>query len=111
MNHYMNSCQITILHLQTEMDGLVHELADHPTPAFLENILRVMKHIMQQWQAELDWVKGLREQEMKMGTPSHPETPPHPKGGRKGTPLYKRISQCVSEGSHAWATMLRSRSE
>ena len=49
------------------MDGLVHELADHPTPAFLENILRVMKHIMQQWQAELDWVKGLREQEMNAG--------------------------------------------
>ena len=66
MNHYMNYCQITILHLQTEMDGLVHELADHPTPAFLENILRVMKHIMQQWQGELDWVKGLREQEMRV---------------------------------------------
>ena len=66
MNHYMNYCQITILHLQTEMDGLVHELADHPTPAFLENILRVMKHIMQQWQGELDWVKSLREQEMRV---------------------------------------------
>ena len=57
INHYMNYCQITILHLRTEMDGLVHELADHPTPAFLENILRVMKHILQQWQARLDWVK------------------------------------------------------
>ncbi|HYB00234.1 MAG TPA: hypothetical protein VED37_08440, partial [Ktedonobacteraceae bacterium] len=62
LNHYMNYCQITILHLQTEMDGLVHELADHPAPAFLENILRVMKHIMQQWQSEFDWVKSLREE-------------------------------------------------
>ena len=61
LNHYMNYCQITILHLQTEMDGLVHELADQPTPVFLENILRVMQHVMQQWQAEFDWVKSLRE--------------------------------------------------
>jgi DNA-binding PadR family transcriptional regulator len=67
MNHYMNYCQITILHLQTEMDGLVHELADHPSPTFLENILRAMKHIVQQWRAELDWVKSLREEELRVG--------------------------------------------
>ena len=65
MNHYLNYCQITILHLQTEMDGLVHELADHPSPAFLENILRVMQHVVQQWQAEFDWVKSVREQELE----------------------------------------------
>ena len=59
--------QITILHLQTEMDGLVHELADQPTPVFLENILRVMQHVMQQWQAEFDWVKSLREEELGAG--------------------------------------------
>jgi DNA-binding PadR family transcriptional regulator len=70
MNHYMNYCQITILHLQTEMDGLVHELADHSTPTFLENILRVMKHIMQQWQAEFDWMKSVREEEMVIGPES-----------------------------------------
>ena len=65
MNHYMNYCQITILHLQTEMDSLVHELADHPTPAFLENLLRVMKHIVQQWQAEFEWVRSVREHELE----------------------------------------------
>jgi DNA-binding PadR family transcriptional regulator len=64
MNHYINYCQTTILHIQTEMDGLVHELADHPTPAFLENLLRVMKHIVQQWQEEFDWVRGVREEEL-----------------------------------------------
>ena len=72
MNHYINYCQITILHLQTEMDALVHELADHPTPAFLENILRVMKHIVQQWQAEFDWVKSVREEELEIGAESAP---------------------------------------
>ena len=64
VNNYMNYCQITILHLQTEMDGIVHELADYPTPAFLENILRVMKHNVQQWQSEFDWVKSLREEKL-----------------------------------------------
>ena len=67
MNHYLNYCQITILHIQTEMDSLVHELADHPTPAFLENLLRVMKHIVQQWQAEFDWMKSVREEELEAG--------------------------------------------
>jgi DNA-binding PadR family transcriptional regulator len=64
LNHYMNYCQATVLHTQTEMDSLVYELADHANPAFLENLLRVMKHIVEQWQAEFDWVKGIREQEL-----------------------------------------------
>ena len=63
VNHYVNYCQTTILHTQTEMDSIVYELADHPDPAFLENLLRVMKHIVQQWQAELDWIRSIREQE------------------------------------------------
>ena len=70
MNHYANYCQTTVLHLQTEMESLVHELADHPNPAFLENVLRLMKHIEQNWQAEFEWIRGIREQEIaRMETP------------------------------------------
>ena len=70
INHYINYCQTTVLHRQTEMDSIVYELADHPNPAFLENLLRVMKHIVQQWQSELDWIRSIREQELpKMATP------------------------------------------
>lgn len=64
VNHYMYYCQATVLHTQTEMDSLVYELADHPNPAFLENLLRVMKHIVEQWQAEFEWARGIREQEL-----------------------------------------------
>ena len=64
INHYVNYCQATILHTQTEMDSLVYELADHPNPAFLENLLRVMKHIVEQWQGELHWIQGIREREL-----------------------------------------------
>jgi len=70
VNHYINYCQTTILHRQTEMDSIVYELADHPNPAFLENLLRVMKHIVQQWQAELDWIRSIREQEFLETTSS-----------------------------------------
>ena len=49
------------------MNSLVYELADHPTPSFLENLLRVIKHIVQQWQAEFDWMKSVREEELEAG--------------------------------------------
>lgn len=65
MNHYVNYCQTIVLHLQSEMEGLVYELAAHPTPAYLENILRTMKHVVQQWQAERDWMIDVRDQEME----------------------------------------------
>ena len=52
------------MHLQTEMAGLAHELSQQPNPHFLGNVLKVMEHIERQTQAELDWVRGLREEEL-----------------------------------------------
>ena len=70
VNHYINYCQTSILHSQTEMEGIVHELADHANPTFLENVLRSIQHVEQQWQAELNWAKSIREQELaKTATP------------------------------------------
>jgi DNA-binding PadR family transcriptional regulator len=63
-NHYINYCQTTILHLQTEMASLAHELSHQMGPRFLDNVLRAMGHIERQVQAELDWVRGLREEEL-----------------------------------------------
>ncbi|HLX57193.1 MAG TPA: PadR family transcriptional regulator [Ktedonobacteraceae bacterium] len=68
INHYINYCQATILHVQTEMESIVYEMAEHSTPAFLENVLRVMKHNMQRWQAEFDWIRSIREQELLKAT-------------------------------------------
>lgn len=70
INHYINYCQATILHSQTEMESIIHELSDHPDPVFLENVLRSMQHTEQQWQAEFNWAKSIREQELsKTATP------------------------------------------
>lgn len=60
-NHYVNYCQTYILHLETEMDALVHELAGQPNPLYLKNVLSVMQHIKEQWSGELDWARSLRE--------------------------------------------------
>jgi DNA-binding PadR family transcriptional regulator len=60
-NHYLNYCQMTILHIQNEMADLGHEITEHDT--FRTNVLNVMRHVEQQWQAEVVWVRGLREQE------------------------------------------------
>ena len=59
-----------------EMDGLTHELASHPNPAYLGNLLRVMGHITRQWQAELDWARSIREEELSQPTASQ-EFVPH----------------------------------
>jgi DNA-binding PadR family transcriptional regulator len=72
MNHYINYCQAIILHTQTEMEALVHELADHPNPAYLENLLKLMKHIKENWQAEYEWIRSIREQELGKTETLHP---------------------------------------
>jgi hypothetical protein len=51
------------------MEGLTHELANHPNPIYLENLLRVIKHIIQLWQAEGDWIKNIREQGLEQYAP------------------------------------------
>lgn len=63
-NHYINYCQTSILHLQTERANLVHELSQHPDAAFLANVVRAMRHVEDQVQMELDWVRGLRAEEL-----------------------------------------------
>src|SRR5215472_16629201 len=39
-NHYINYCQTSILHLQTESAGLAHELAQQRHRSFLDNVLK-----------------------------------------------------------------------
>ena len=64
INHYINYCQTVVLHTQTEMEGLKHEIVHYPSPAYLENLLQVMGHIVEQWQAECNWITRIRQQEL-----------------------------------------------
>ncbi len=47
------------------MEGLAHELANHPSPAYLENLLRIIQHVVLQWQAEHEWISSIRDQELE----------------------------------------------
>ncbi len=60
-NHYVNYCQMTILHIQNEMADLGHEITEYDV--FRNNVLNVMRHVEQQWQAELAWVRTMRDDE------------------------------------------------
>jgi len=66
LDHYINYCQAHTLHLHAEAHDLVQENADNHfmSAAQLESTLEVMRHMANQWQAELDWVRGLREKEI-----------------------------------------------
>ena len=62
-NHYVNYCRSSILHVQTEMDNLASELGQYPNPAYLRNVLSVMKQKERQCRLELDWVRSLLKRE------------------------------------------------
>jgi len=60
-NHYINYCQMTILHIENEMADLGHEITEYDV--FRNNVLNVMRHVEQQWQGELAWVRALHDKE------------------------------------------------
>jgi len=72
-NHYINYCQTSILHMQTEMANLVFELSDLPDQQFLTNVTNTMDHIVRQMQEELDWARSLRERELARAESRLPE--------------------------------------
>jgi DNA-binding PadR family transcriptional regulator len=63
LNHYLNYCQASILHIKTHAENLLHELADDgPTPPLYRDLaLQVMQQRATLWQAEVDWIAQLRE--------------------------------------------------
>ena len=66
LDHYMNYCQTHILYSRSEAKEFVEDTAgrDYRPPARLEATLEVFNHIIDHWQAELKWVRYLREKEV-----------------------------------------------
>ena len=71
IDHYINYCQAHILHLTAEAEDLSREFGSWGTSEqeieidarFIKDVLNVMQHDVAQWEQELSWVKGLRENE------------------------------------------------
>ncbi len=64
VEHYMHYCQTHVLHIRAEIDDLQRQ-EKQDRPAQLENVLVVMRHQAQQWEAELVWAKSLQEREAR----------------------------------------------
>jgi DNA-binding PadR family transcriptional regulator len=66
-DHYINYCQTQILYMKSEARDMVDDTANQRYSMSLrrlESTLDMMQHVANQWQAELDWAKRLREREI-----------------------------------------------
>ncbi len=70
LDHYINYCQTHILYTKNEAEDMVQETSAQKydmAPIRLEATLDVIGHMANQWQAELEWTKQLREKEIARG--------------------------------------------
>ena len=66
IDHYTNYCQAHILHLEAEAEDIAREYVNwepEADPIWVQAVLNVMQHTLDQWELELQWVKSLREKE------------------------------------------------
>ncbi|MDQ6662417.1 MAG: helix-turn-helix transcriptional regulator [Chloroflexota bacterium] len=68
IEHYINYCQAHISHLHTESNDFELNAPQWWQPNEMHATLHLMKHTIDQWQLEIDWVKELREQEIALNT-------------------------------------------
>ena len=69
VNHYINYCERTILHMQSEaqdMQRMQFEAQDmqrkaRNNPTFTDAVVDILQHLAQQGHGELDWAKRVRE--------------------------------------------------
>ncbi len=61
LNHYINYCRTSILHFQAEAEDFMHEQASQESMSGFhrETVLSLMQHMIEQWQAEVDWTSLL----------------------------------------------------
>ncbi len=67
LDHYINYCQTHILYTRSEAEDMVQDTSAHKyylSPIRLEASLDVLRQMANQWQAELEWTKRLREKEI-----------------------------------------------
>ena len=63
LDHYLNFCQAHVLYMTAKL-GEVKRLEHHGMgPARFDALVKIMQHVINQWQLEFDWVNQLREEE------------------------------------------------
>ena len=77
LDHYINYCQTHILYTRSEAEDMVQDTSAHKyymSPMRLEASLAVIEQSADQWQAELEWTKLLREKEVARGSGATEDT-------------------------------------
>lgn len=66
LDHYLTYCQTHVFHIQSEMEQLVRDAARRPIMSAdqLEATLHVMRHLMSQWDLDLEHAREWREREV-----------------------------------------------
>jgi len=63
LDHYLNFCQAHVLYMTAKLEE-VKRLEHHGMgPARFDALVKIMQHVINQWQLEFDWVNQLREEE------------------------------------------------
>src|SRR3989442_2062307 len=77
IDHYINYCQLHILHLKAQAKYLVEgEMQYHALDlAPLEATLHVLRRATSQWQVELEYANSLHDNEMARGLTENPVDP------------------------------------
>ena len=66
IDHYRNYCQAHTLHLTSEAEEMAREGMNWEpamNAVWVQDVLNVMQHTIDQWELEVRWVEGLREKE------------------------------------------------
>jgi DNA-binding PadR family transcriptional regulator len=63
LDHYLNFCQAHILYMTAKLEEVKHVEHHGMSCARFKALVKIMQHVLSQWQLEFDWVNQLREEE------------------------------------------------
>ena len=61
--HYINFCQAHVLYLIAKVEEVLHLETHGMSPSRVNGLVKIMRHLADQWQLELEWANQLREEE------------------------------------------------
>lgn len=57
--HFVHVCQTHVYHLEHEIEDLKHRV--DTLGAYISNPLKIMEHMKEQWETEIEWANRMRE--------------------------------------------------
>ena len=61
--HYINFCQAHVLYMIAKVEEVLRLQVHGMSPSHNNALVKIMRHVADQWQLELEWANGLLEEE------------------------------------------------